>query len=283
MRILTFDIEDWFHVLDNEASRGPTQWAAYTPRLHANMDRMLGILAEKGVKGTFFCLGWIAERHPEVIKNIHAAGHEIAAHSYAHQLTYEQSPEEFAKDLRRCLSVLEDLIGEKLRAYRAPGFSLTEENTWVFDILVKNGIEVDCSVFPAARGHGGFNNFGACEPALIECASGRLKAFPISVWNFLGRRLVYSGGGYFRLFPYAIIKTLVRRSDYVMTYFHPRDFDPGQPMLEGLGPVRRFKSYYGLARSEEKFRRLLDDFELIDLRSAERLVDWENCKRIKIS
>jgi len=283
MHILTFDIEDWFHVLDNNETRIPAQWASYPARIHANTDRILGILAERNLSGTFFCLGWISERYPEVIRSIQAAGHEIAAHSYAHQLTYEQTPEEFASDLRRCLSVLEDITGEKVRAYRAPGFSLTENSTWLFDILIEHGIEIDCSVFPASRGHGGFRGFGASRPALIECASGRLKEFPVSVWSGLGKPLAYSGGGYFRLFPYSFISTIARRADYVMTYFHPRDFDADQPQLAGLGHLRRFKSYYGLSSAEEKFRRLLNDFKFVDLRTAEQMTDWDTCKRLCVA
>jgi len=225
----------------------------------------------------------VAEHHPRVIRKIHGQGHEIGTHSYAHQLAYEQTPEQFTQDFNRSLAVLEDATGVKVRAYRAPGFSLTSEARWVFEILVKHGIEVDCSVFPASRAHGGFADFGACRPTLVETRSGQLKEFPINVWEAFGLRLVFSGGGYFRLLPYSMIRALARRSPYLMTYMHPRDFDPDQPLIPGLSVVRRFKSYYGLSSAERKLERFLDDFEFVDLRTAVSRVDWSKAPRVVIS
>jgi peptidoglycan-N-acetylglucosamine deacetylase len=283
MHILTFDIEDWFHILDHAATRGIADWANYPTRFEPVVDRILGILDERGLKATFFCLGWMAERHPQVIRRIHGLGHEIGSHSYAHQLAYEQTPEQFARDFERSLGVLADATGEQVRSYRAPGFSLTDKNRWVLDELAGHGIAVDCSVFPAARAHGGFAEFGACAPAVIETDAGPLKEFPINVWEALGLKLVFSGGGYFRLLPYPLIRALARRSPYLMTYFHPRDFDPDQPVVPGLNALRRFKSYYGLGGAEAKLKRFLDDFDFIDLRTAVARVDWDQARRIKLS
>lgn len=274
MNILTFDVEDWFHILDNASTRDISDWESYSSRFEPVVDRLLTILEERNLKATFFCLGWIAERYPHVIRRIHSLGHEIGTHSYAHQLAYEQTPEQFTQDFKRSLAVLEDATGEKVRAYRAPGFSLTSENRWVFEKLVEHGIEVDCSVFPAGRAHGGFAEFGSGGPVLVGTRYGQLKEFPINVWELFSLKLVFSGGGYFRLLPYSVIRELVRRSPYVMTYFHPRDFDAGQPLVPGLNVIRRFKSYYGLSTAEGKLKRLLDDFEFIDLRTAVNLVDW---------
>lgn len=282
MKILTFDIEDWFHVLDNTSTRGISDWANYSSRFEPIVDRLLSIVEDRNLKATFFCLGWMAERHPHVIRRIHDLGHEIGTHSYAHQLAYEQTPEQFTQDFKRSLDVLENATGEKVRAYRAPGFSLTSNNRWVFDKLVEHGIEVDCSVFPAARAHGGFAEFGACGPALVETLSGQIKEFPINVWEAFGLKLVFSGGGYFRLLPYAMIRALALRSPYLMTYFHPRDFDPDQPLIPGLSAVRRFKSYYGLSSAEDKLKRLLNDFEFIDLRTAVSRVDWSTVRRFEM-
>ncbi len=280
MNILTFDIEDWFHILDNASTRDVGDWANYSSRFEPVVDRLLAILEERKLKATFFCLGWMAERHPHVIRQIHGLGHEIGTHSYAHQLVYEQTHGQFTDDFKRSLAALEEATGEKVRAYRAPGFSLTRENRWVFDKLVEHGIEVDCSVFPAGRAHGGFADFGADGPALVETSNGQIKEFPINVWEAFGLKLVFSGGGYFRLLPYSTIRALTRRSPYLMTYFHPRDFDPGQPLIPGLNAIRRFKSYYGLGSAEGKLKRLLDDFEFIDLRTAVSQVDWSKARRL---
>lgn len=274
MNILTFDIEDWYHILDNESSRTEAQWASFAARLDGNTDRLLGLLAETGLRATFFCLGWVAEKHPDVVKRIHAAGYEIGSHSHRHQLVYEQRPEEFKSDLERSIKRLEDLTGTKVRAYRAPGFSITRSNTWAFAALKENGIEIDSSVFPASRAHGGFADFGTAQPALIEHDGALLKEFPINTFELAGRRLIFSGGGYFRLLPYPVIRRMMAASPYVMTYFHPRDFDPDQPVLPGLRWYRVFKSYYGLRSSFDKLKRLVRDFAFVDLAAAERNVDW---------
>jgi len=274
MRILTFDVEDWFHILDNESTRDARGWDRFESRVEAGTDRILQILEETGSRATFFCLGWVAERHPAVVRKIADAGFEVASHSSSHRLLYELSPADFAADLERSIEVLQQSTGTAVRAYRAPGFSLTPDNTWVFDALIEQGIQIDCSIFPAVRPHGGFAGFGTARPVLVHAEGGVLKEFPINVQTLLGARFVFSGGGYFRLLPYRLIRTWSRRSEYLMTYFHPRDFDPDQPLLEGLGWVKRFRAYHGLKRSEDKLRRLLSDFRFIDLAAADAATDW---------
>ena len=170
---------------------------------------------------------------------------------------------------------LQDLTGKKVRAYRAPGFSIKEFNRWVFPILIEQGIEVDCSVFSARRAHGGDASLAMFEPGYINVNGTRLKEFPINTVGVLGQDLIFSGGGYFRLFPYQFIKTLMHRSPYVMTYFHPRDFDADQPMVPGLSRARRFKSYYGLQSCWPKLKQLLVDFPFVDLAEAEQQVNWD--------
>jgi polysaccharide deacetylase family protein (PEP-CTERM system associated) len=282
VNILTFDIEDWFHILDNASSRTEEEWASFAPRLEQNADRLLDLLTATGVRATFFCLGWVAEKHPSVIKQIHAAGYEIGSHSYRHQLVYEQSRGAFRHDLQASLGRLEDLTGTKIRAYRAPGFSITRSNTWAFEVLAEHGIEVDSSVFPASRAHGGFAGFGAAQPTMVEHAGVTLKEFPINTYALGGRQLIFSGGGYFRLLPYPVIRRMMAKSPYVMTYFHPRDFDPDQPMLPGLRWHRVFKSYYGLRSAFDKLRRLLNEFDFVDLRTAEGSVDWQRQPVVKV-
>ncbi len=274
MNILSFDIEEWFHLLDNPACRSEEQWAGRASRIDRNVDRILDLLAERSQRATFFCLGWVARSYPGVVRRIVAAGHELASHSDRHQLAYEQSQAEFREDLLRSVDSIAQVSGERVRAYRAPGFSVTEANRWVFDELLAAGIEVDCSIFPASRAHGGFPSFGQERPTRVELDGGSLREFPINTVRVGGRRLVFSGGGYFRLMPYPLLRRFTRRSPYVMTYFHPRDFDPGQPIMEGLSPLRVFKSYYGLRRAARKLSRYLDDVPWMTLSEAEAQVDW---------
>jgi peptidoglycan-N-acetylglucosamine deacetylase len=282
MNILTFDIEEWFHLLDNDSTKTESEWAKFPARIHENMERIFDVLDAQNQQATFFCLGWVARKYPEIIRAITDRGYEIATHSDLHQLAYEQSPKQFRQDLETSIKALEDVTGKKIRAYRAPGFSIKQENKWTFEILVENGIEIDCSVFPAKRAHGGFEQFGVAEPCWIDIDGHRLKEFPINTFNTLGKSLIFSGGGYFRLLPELVLEKLIAQSDYVMTYFHPRDFDANQPMIGELSLVRKFKSYYGLKGCLDKLTNLIQDFEFIDLATAETKVDWDKARIVKI-
>jgi peptidoglycan-N-acetylglucosamine deacetylase len=280
MKILTFDIEEWFHILDNDATKTEAEWEGFESRIHGNMDKIHGMLGDQ--KATFFCLGWVARKFPEVLKEIDRIGHEIATHSDLHQLAYEQNRQTFEQDLERSIKSIEDVIGKKVRAYRAPGFSLMEQNKWVFEVLMKNGIEIDASIFPAERSHGGFAQFGHAEPCWIDIDGMRMKEFPINLSSFAGKNLIFSGGGYFRLFPFSMLDIMTKNSDYVMTYFHPRDFDAEQPMVPGLNFVRKFKSYYGLKGCLSKLDKLIKKYEFVDIRTAEASIDWEKAKVVNL-
>lgn len=280
MKILTFDIEDWFHILDNPHTKGPSEWSKFESRLEPNMDIIFSILSDNNLKATFFVVGWIAKKYPEQIKRIVDAGHEIGTHTHLHQLVYEQTPKEFEEDLKKSIGTLEDISGKKVKYFRAPGFSITAENPWAFEILLNNGIEIDSSVFPASRSHGGFQQFKATKPSIIDYKGMQIKEFPINTHRVFGRDIIFSGGGYFRLLPYQNIKKFTERSNYVMTYFHPRDFDPNQPMVPGLNSIRKFKSYYGLKNTEYKLRNWLKDFDFIDMNQANKLIDWERTDEV---
>lgn len=282
MKILTFDIEDWFHLLDHPATATEKQWRGFTPRIHANVERLLETIHRHGHKATFFCLGWIAEQYPEVIRRIDECGYEIASHTHTHQLVYQQTPEQFRQDVTRSIHTLEDVTGKKVKSFRAPGFSIVPGMPWAFETLMALGIEYDSSIFPASRSHGGFSEFGTAQPAVIECGGAELKEFPISLGKLFGKEIVFSGGGYFRLLPYRSIQRLTAQSDYMMTYFHPRDFDAEQPVLE-LPWYRRFKSYVGLSKAYSKFDRWLGENEFIDLQSAVKQVDWNAASRVVIT
>lgn len=275
LRILTVDVEDWFHILDNAETMTGSHWSRFPSRVEAETARLLDLFDRHKQKATFFILGYIARNHPEVVREIAGRGHEVATHSDMHQLVYDQTPEAFEADLVTSMEAIAAAGGGLPRAYRAPGFSITSETPWAFDILARNGIEVDASIFPAPRAHGGLPGFPEVGPCLIETGSGRrLRAFPMSLGRIGPKSMVFSGGGYFRITPGPLLDRLFTRGDYVMTYFHPRDFDPDQPIVPGLSRSRRFKSYVGLASAFNKLDRLLGTFEFVNLGEAEEQIDW---------
>lgn len=276
MNILSFDVEDWFHLLEHESTCSATEWNKFPSRIHESVNRILNELSKSDTKATFFCLGWIAERYPEVIKLIDSMGHEIGSHTYSHQLVTSQTADEFDLDLGKSVHILEDLTGKKIRSFRAPGFSISRKTPWVIEILNKYGIEMDCSICPATHSHGGEKTFTGKKPQLISYKGMIIKEFPLSVWDVNFVKVPFSGGGYFRLFPYWLTSRLMQRSEYVMSYFHPRDFDPNQPLLNDLSPIRKFKSYYGLSFSHKKLSNMLQDFEFLRVCDADNNISWTN-------
>ncbi len=274
MRILTFDIEDWYHFLEHRSTKSETQWKDFEPRVRQNTAGILEFLARHQQKATFFIIGWIAKNYPGLVKEISDAGHDIGLHSYGHQLVWQQTPDEFRQDLLRNIGVLEDQLGYKVEKYRAPGFSVKRMNLWAFDMMAEAGITTDASIFPAARAHGGMPSFPHNFPCLIQRNGISLKEFPINYNSLGGIRTVLTGGGYFRFWPYPLIRYYTDRSEYVMSYFHPRDFDRNQPLLKDLGPVRRFRAYYGLGNSQQKLERWLSEYSFTDIASADASIDW---------
>lgn len=281
MNILTFDIEEWFHLLDNDSTRTVHQWSKYEKRIHLNMDKIFNLLDNSNTRATFFVVGWIAKKYPEIIKRIDKYGYEIGSHTNMHQLMYEQSRKEVQQDLKNSIDILESITGKKVKAFRAPGFSITEKNKWVFEILAENGITHDSSIFPAGRAHGGFPSFLKAKPSIIEINGYKLKEFPINTASILNKKWIYSGGGYFRITPFYLIKYWTESSDYTMTYFHPRDFDPDQPMIKDLSFFRKFKSYVGLKNCMKKLEKWINNFEFIDLKCADQSINWSSVKVVK--
>ena len=281
MNILTFDLEDWFHILDIPAFASPHSWDKLESRVEKNTDRILLLLEERKQKATWFCLGWIAKKYPSLIKKI-AASHDIAIHSMEHQLVFRQKPEDVRNDIHENINLLEDLCGNKINAYRAPGFSFTLEAKWLIEILADEGLLYDCSVFPSKRNHGGFDNFPSVLPCRISYNGKEVMEFPMNKFSIGGRDVIFSGGGFFRLLPYSVISGMMKRSEYVMTYFHPRDFDPDQPMLDGLTLRRKFMSYTGLKNSFYKLNRLLNDYKFVTVEEAGRSVDWKAVALVKL-
>jgi len=280
MNILTFDVEDWYNC---DFITTDFDWDKYEVRIYDGIDKILDELSKRKLKATFFCLGWIAEKHPEVILKIHALGHHIGCHSYQHELSFRFNREGFKQDTEKSKILIENLIGESINVFRAPGFSISEKNIWALEVLSELGFEYDCSLFPAAHDYGGFASYGKAEPIIINLPNGEhIKEFPINIKAVLGKNIVFSGGGFFRFFPYCMIKYWASKSDYMMTYFHTRDFDPDQPMIDSLPIMRKFKSYLGLSTSFAKFQKLLDDFEFVSIIEANELTDWKNARVIKL-
>jgi len=259
LHALTVDVEDYFQVSGFEKHIGRSQWDHFESRVVANTRRILRLLERHDVRGTFFVLGWVADRHPWLVQEIHRAGHEIGSHSFWHRLIYEQTPEEFRDDLRRSRDVLENAIGEPVTAFRAPSFSITTRSLWALEILAEEGFRVDSSVFPVYHDRYGIPQ---AEPRLhrLEVSGGSLWEFPPSVARIAGVN-VPIGGGYFRLYPLwwtrFCLQRIHRSRQSAILYVHPWEFDPRQPRLTMGSPLTRFRHYVNLATTERKLDILL--------------------------
>lgn len=282
MKVLTFDIEEWFHILDNKETKSISEWNKFDSRIQLGMDIIYNILDNTNCSATFFVLGWMAEKYPEIIREISNRGYEIASHTHLHQLAYTQDKKTFFCDVEKSIKTLEDCTGKKVNSFRAPGFSITKNNKWAFEVLHELGIRKDSSIFPARRAHGGLPSYNKAIPSIIEYNGIKLKEFPINTHEVLGKPFIFSGGGYFRLLPYKIIKNWTLQSNYVMTYFHPRDFDVFQPIVPGLSLSRRFKSYVGIKNCKFKLERWLNTFDFINLNQADQSIDWSQVPVIKL-
>ena len=270
--VMSIDVEDWFQVENLKSVIARDAWDSCELRVERNTDRMLELMANRGVKSTCFILGWIAERCPELVKRIHAAGHEIATHGYGHDLIYSLEPEAFNDDIRRSITILEDLTGEAIHGYRAPSFSITD---WAIPILAKNGITYDSSAFPtvAHDRYGKLSGMDAGAPISeldVDGHDGTFSEVCISVLKLGSRGIPWGGGGYFRLIPYPLFKRGVKRilrsgMPYVF-YIHPWEIDPGQPRVRGLKRSHRFRHYVNLGRAEKRFDALLRDFTWTTMR-----------------
>lgn len=275
MNILTFDTEEWFHLLDNDSTKSEAQWVTYEKRIEGNVGRLIDILDSTNTKATFFIIGWVAKTYPDLVRRI-SERFQIGSHTMNHQLVWQQSPKEFRNDVEESIHRLEDITGKKVTCFRAPGFSIRESEGWAFEILSELGITTDCSVFPAHHAHGGMPSYGTPGPSIIEYKDCRIKELPVTYKEIGGKHIIFSGGGYFRLVPYSVLKKWTNESsDYLLSYIHPRDLDAGQPMIKELNYLRRFKSYYGLKGAERKLRRWLTDFDFVDIQTADAQIDWD--------
>jgi polysaccharide deacetylase family protein (PEP-CTERM system associated) len=264
---LTIDVEDWFHILDSPAVPGIKQWPSLESRIERNLKEMLAVLDSFSVKVTFFWLGWLAERHRDLVRKCRDAGHEIASHGYAHILAYEVGPDAFREDITLARDILENIIGDQVRGFRAPGFGITKKAPWAFDVIKESGYQYDSSVFPASRGHGGIAD-APLTPYFIETRSGHLLEIPMSIVEIFGRRTSLFGGGYLRLANKLIIKwgidKLQAAGRPLIVYLHPREIDPAQPHLP-LSMLRQFKCYVNLSSTLPKLKWLCKNYTLFTM------------------
>ena len=264
--VLTIDLEDWFHSLDYP----PENWGKYERRIEYSTRKILAFLSEKKSKATFFVLGEVAEKHPDLIKEIYGEGHEIGSHSYYHKFIYKQTKIEFRDDLNKSINLLSDLIGEKISCFRAPYFSITNKCIWAFDILKGEGIECDSSIFPVLNHRYGIPNYTRLP---IKLENG-IWEWPISTFSTIFGNIPFSGGVYFRFLPAFISRyfttSLMKRSEPVLFYFHPWEFDPNQPKINKFSSFLNFRHYYGLDRNFEKFISFIEDFNTITISKGKK-------------
>ena len=261
---MSIDVEDYFHVSVFDGIVPRTEWARMESRVCRNTEKLLAIFAEYGVRSTFFVLGWVAERHPDLVRRIADAGHEIASHGYAHRLIYDQTPSAFRDDVRRAKHLLEDACGRKVLGYRAPSYSITPRSLWALDVLLEEGYQYDSSIFPIRHDRYGIPVSGR-KPYLIERSRGTLVEVPGSTTTVGPLNLPVAGGGYFRILPYwwtrwGIARVNAREQRPAIFYLHPWEIDPDQPRLQA-GRLSRFRHYRNLDDTEARLRQLLTDFK----------------------
>ena len=290
MNILTFDIEEWFIEKEFDGNRDE-KYAEFD----AYLNKILLLLDEQSIKATFFCVGKMATDFPEVVNKIASKGHEIGCHSNVHTWLNKMTYEDALQDTREAVDSIEQCVGKKVLSYRAPAFSIGENNKWAFDILAECGIERDASIFPAARDFGGFPNFGSKEPTIISYNGIKIKEFPICTTSLIGKEFAYSGGGYFRFFPLWFVKKEMKKAPYTMCYFHIGDL-----LAETSGVMTRqayeeyfkesgtfmnrykryFKSNFGKKRAWIKLEKLIRTQDFINLDVSDEIIDWASCPKI---
>ena len=263
LNAMTVDVEDYFQVSAFDDVVRRDSWPAMESRVVANTERLLELFDEFQVRGTFFVLGWVADRYPALVRRIVSRGHELASHGYGHRLVYSQSPAEFREDVRRAKRLLEDAGGVEVRGYRAPSFSVTAASLWALDVLLEEQYRYDASIFPIRHDRYGIPD-APRWPHAIERPAGRVYEIPGSTIRLGGTNLPVAGGGYFRILPYAWARFGISRVNRlerrpIVFYLHPWEIDPHQPRLHA-GAVSRFRHYRNLHKTEGRLRRLMRDF-----------------------
>ena len=258
---LTIDVEDYFQVSALAPYIRRDEWDARECRVERNVDRILAMLAERQVQATFFTLGWVAERYPQLVRRIVEGGHELASHGYGHERASDLSEAAFREDITRSKHLLEDLAGRPVLGYRAPSFSIGVGNLWAFDQLARAGYRYSSSIYPIKHDHYGMPD----SPRFAYRVGAGLLEVPITTVRMGQRNMPSTGGGWFRLMPYAMSRWMLKRvnredREAAIFYFHPWEIDPGQPRIPGIDAKTRFRHYVNLDRNENKLRQLLQDF-----------------------
>ena len=284
MNILTFDIEEWY-IEKKFFGAKESKYVEYDRLL----DELLCKLEETGLKATFFCVGKMASEFPLVVRKIAEAGHEIGCHSNSHRWLNKMGYEQAMEDTHIAVDSLQQCIGAKVTSYRAPAFSIGNQNKWAVEVLAANGITCDASVFPASRDFGGFLDFSSEEPTVVQYNGIAVHEFPVMTANVLGKRVAYSGGGYFRLFPYCFIEKELKKSGYSMTYFHLGDMCPivsemmskedYERYFQEPGTIksrykRTIKANLGIKNAKNKLYKLLNNIDFINISQADQRIDW---------
>ena len=278
--VFTVDVEDYYQVEAFSGRIERSRWKDFPSRVARNTDALLELLAEKGIKGTFFVLGCVAEAQPDIVRRIHASGHEIASHGYSHRMITKQTPEEFRQETLRSKAILEDITGMEVLGYRAATYSITEDALWALDVLAAAGFRYDSSIFPVVHDRYGIPGF-CRRPCVIETEHGALVEFPITTTRVLGRNLPIAGGGYFRLFPLALslwgLRRVNREGLPFTFYIHPWEIDPGQPRIDGIGAMTRFRHYVNLSRTQQRLAQLLQNFRFAPMVEVIEGLSLEGC------
>jgi polysaccharide deacetylase family protein (PEP-CTERM system associated) len=263
LNAMSFDVEDYFQVQALADVCERSRWESFESRVERNTNLILDALSERGTRATFFTLGWIAERHPHVVRRIVAEGHELASHGYAHHRVDQQTPEQFRADVSRTKKILEDAAGIPVRGYRAATFSVGASTAWAFKVLEEEGYAYSSSIYPVA--HDNYSNPDAPRFAYRPEGTARLWEYPISTVRLAGRNIPCGGGGYFRFAPYTLFRRAIahineRERQPAIFYLHPWEVDPEQPRPAGVKLKSRLRHYLNLSRTLPRLNRLLRDF-----------------------
>ena len=277
--IMTFDTEEWYIEKTFKGGR-QEKYKQYDEIL----DWILKTLEQHHIKATFFCVGELAIQFPEVVKRIAQQGHEIGSHSNRHLWVTKMTRQEFSEDTRQAVQSLEDLTGRKVRSFRAPAFSIGQDNAWAFEVLAENGIERDCSIFPASRDFGGFPQFESSIPSIVKSNNYSLKEFPISPAKVLGKSLPFSGGGYFRLIPLFLQKYFIEQTNYVMFYMSKAEYEEyfKEPGTLKNRVSRYIKANIGKGGALSKLDYLLGKYRYVNVEQATQIVDWQKTPVVEV-
>ena len=261
--VLSVDVEDYFQVAALSETIKVEEWSQITPRVENNTRRLLDLFDKHEVKATHFILGWVAEKFPELVKEIDSRGHEVASHGYSHQLVYDQTPEVFRDETARSKDLLEDILGKPVNGYRAASYSITKKSLWALDILCEIGFKYDSSIFPIRHDRYGIPDAKLLPHRLRTPNGNQIIEFPLTTSSLFGMKLPAAGGGYFRLYPYALSKyllTKVQKSNRpIVFYLHPWEIDSEQPRVKASA-LSTFRHYNNLHKCEQRLDRLLSEF-----------------------